>query len=526
MIALWRYEVVEAALDGDLTRAERAALLHRISRTPLRWPSGEDRRVSVATLYRWIDAYRVGGLAALRPRPRSDRGTPRTPLPAAVVERAQLYLVEDPEQPWTFLLAVLRVDFPSVPIARSTLYRRVTADPAYEEVKRSRQRRRRLRTRFVASGPHKRWQTDAKGPFAVRFVSGEVIAVHVLTIIDDASRAVLVARVVLSPDLGAAVHTFRLVAERWGLSEQYYADRASIFDAHVFRAGLADLGVQRTPTKARNAPAHGKVEAYHRVLSLWFVKRLGCQRVVDLVHLQQLLDAMIEMLYQPHRHRGLRMPPAEALGGRVSSRSVPRSRLHEAFLEEKRKTADRTTGEVDLQDATWIVPDHLRGQRLVFLLDPARTFEPLVVEPGAERRLSLRRAAIRPGDVVDVPEPERWGEGPLQKLYDAWTGRTPRPQAEPGFGLPELYALLARVIGRPVPASEHEAALVQRVYRRIGPLARKPTERAFEQIERELGAARPSRVYLDALERRVAHRSIEKTRRAPRPCRSRRKPLP
>jgi len=513
-IALWRYEVIEAALAEELTRVERAKLLKQISRTPLRWPSGEDRRASVATLYRWIQAYRAGGLQALRPKRRRDRGARRAPLSQEVLEAALRSLLEDPEQPWTFLLAVLGVDFPSERIARSTLHRRVTAESAYEEVKRARQRLRRRRRRFVASKPHKRWQADAKGFFEVSFVSGEIVRVHVLTILDDATRAVLSARVVSSPDLGAAVLTFRLAAERWGLPEQYYADKASIFDAHAFRAGLADLGTQRTPTKPGNAQARGKIEAYHRVLSGWFVKRLRVQKVVDLVHLQQLLDGMIAVLYQPHRHRGLQAAPADALAGKVSERNVPRSRLHEAFLAEKRKKTHRVTGEVELQKATWIVPEHLRGQRLDFLLDPALTFDPLVVEPGTERRLAVTRAAIRPEDVQDAPpEPERWGEGPLQKLYDAWTAGKPRPQAEPGFGLPELYVLLGDVRGRAVPGSEHEAARVGRVYRRIGPLARKPTEAAFEEIQRELGAGRPLDAYLDALQRRVTSPTPEEKRR-------------
>lgn len=348
-IALWRYEIVEAALDPTLTREQRGKLLRRVSRTPVRWPNGSDRRVSAATLYRWIAAYKAGGLDALRPKRRRDRGRRRAPLPDEVVESALRELQDDPEQPWDFLLAVLEADFPDVPISRSTLHRRVSRTPEYKRLRR--QARGKRRKRFVAREPHQRWQADAKGPFTVRLVSGEEVEVHVLTVLDDATRAVLAARVVASPDLGAAVLTFRLAAERWGICEEYYADKASIFDAHAFRAGMADLGCRRIGTRAGNAQARGKIEAYHRVLGSAFVKRLPRQQVVDLVHLQQLLEGMIEGYSQVRRHRGIRQAPRDALGGRVSPRGVPRSRLHEAFLEEKRKKTDRVTGEVDLQEA-------------------------------------------------------------------------------------------------------------------------------------------------------------------------------
>ena len=112
-------------------------------------------------------------------------------------------------------------------------------------------------------------------------------------------------------------------ALRWGLPNRLYADRASIFDSQAFRRGLAQLGTHRIATKPRNAEAHGKIEAYHRVLVRWFTQRLPRQQVVDLEHLQQLLDGVIAKLYQPHQHRGLRTSPQQALGGKVSSRSLP-----------------------------------------------------------------------------------------------------------------------------------------------------------------------------------------------------------
>lgn len=502
-IALWRYELIQEALPQGLTRRERGKILRRISRSPVRWPTGATRRVSLATLYRWLQAYQARGLRGLRPKARKDKGKPRRRLPAEVVASALRHLEEDPEQPLTFLLAVLRAEFRDkrIKIPRTTLQRRLKAHPGYERVKRARAQRRR-RGRFVAPAPHRIWQTDAKGPFPVRLTSGETLLVHVLSILDDATRAILAALVVLSPTLGAAVRTFQQAALRWGLCEQLYADRASIFDSHPFRAGLADLGAHRIWTKARNAPVRGKIEAYHRVLGLWFTKRLGRQQVVDLVHLQQLLDGVIGSLYQPHRHRGIKVPPQEALAGKVSERAIPPTRLHEAFLQEARKKAHPTTGEVELEGATWLVPDALRAKRLLFLLDPTQSAPPLVVEPGTERRLPLRRAEVRPEDLEATEPAERWGAGPLQTIYDDWAGKR-RPQAEPGFGLPELYELLAQAAGRVVPRSEREAALVQRFYRTHGPLPRLATEAAFAAIAAGLGPRRALKNYLDALAARI-----------------------
>ena len=500
-IAFWRYEQIEEALAPGLHREARGLILRRMSRTPVRWPSGVTQRISIATLYRWIEFHGQGGLEALQPQPRKDRQQPRRELPEEVVAEAVRLLSADPGMSLTFLLEVLDAQFGKNKVARSTLQRRLAAHPDYPRIQRAKTRTRR-RTRFVARAPHEIWQTDAKGPFPVRLMGGREIKVHVLSILDDATRAVLAAIITSSVGLGAAVRTFRQAALRWGLPKRLYADRASIFDAKAFRQGLAELGSHRIWTRPRNAPVRGKIEAYHRVLGLWFTERLATQEIVDLVHLQQLLDGVLARLYQPHKHRGLKRSPEQALGGQVSSRAVSPTRLYDAFRQEKRLKAHPTTGEVEIDQTLYLVPEDLRGRRLLFLLDPAAEVPALVVHPESGEHLALRIAAVQPEQASPSEEPQRWRPGPLQAIYDSWRGQR-RPLAEPGFGLPEIYALLGQLAGRHVPQTDAEAALVQRLYREIGPFTRTATETAFAAIARELGAGRPIQTYLDALARRV-----------------------
>lgn len=518
-VALWRYEQIEPAL-AVRAREARGALLRALARVPIVWLSGLTRRISLATLYRWLAAYVRGGLEALRPKRRKDAGRTKAVLPADVVRAAYVILADDPEVSFTLLKALLYADPEldlrgrGIKLARSTLARRLQALPGYARLQRARLYKRR-RGRFVARRPHQIWHLDAKGPITVRLRSGPRLVFHVLSVIDDASRACLATIVAPSPDLCAAVRVFRLAAKRWGLCDFVYADRASIFDSLAFRSGLAQLGSHRIRVRPRNPEANGKIEAYHRVLVAWYTGRLARQQVVDLEHLQMLLDAVIEVVYQDHHHRQLRRSPRAALDGKCSSRRIAAARLEDAFREERVLKAHPKTGEVTIAGVTYLVPEHLRGQRLTFLVDPEPAVPPLCVEPGTERGLALARAAVRPEDAVDGPAPERWGRGPLQALYDAWQGKR-RPVAEPGFGLPEVFALLAEIVGRPVPRTDAEAALVQRRYRQMGPLPKRATEAALRALGKQLGKGRPLQSYLDALAERIAPPAPE----APTPRRS------
>lgn len=505
-IALWRYERISDALAVQ-ARELRASILRAAAKPPVVWPSGSIRPISLASLYRWLASYQRGGLDALRPAVRKDKGKLRVRLPKEVVKSAFALWAADPDITFTLLRALLYADPQlalkqrGIHLTRSTLQRHLAADPRYARLQRGRKLERRRR-RYVARTPHHIWHLDAKGPVRVRLTNGKWLDFHVVTVLDDMSRAVLASIIAASPDLRAAVRVFRLAAKRWGLPNLIYADRASIFDSVSFRHGTAQLGSHRIRVRARNPEANGKIEAFHRVLVAWFTGRLKRQRVVDLLHLQQLLDGVLEVVYQEHHHRSLKTSPRQALAGQVSSRTVSAQRLDDAFRAERVLKAHPKTGEVDFPGGTFLVPDAWRGHRLTFLVDPEPEVAPLLVEPGTERHLSLERAAIAAADRKDTPEPERWGEGPLQTLYDSWQGKV-RPVAEPGFGLPEVFLLLAEAVGRPVPRSDGESALVQRVYQRIGPLPKKATETAFRAIRRELGRGRPIQAYLDALARRA-----------------------
>lgn len=503
-VAFWRYEQIEEALVDNLTHEQRGEILRSITKTPVRWPSGKTKPIPRATAYRWIRDYQCGGLEALRPKPRSDRGVARSNLPATVVQEALRLLTEDPGLTFTFLLALLRPSFPDIQIPRSTLHERLSSHSDYKRIKRLKRHQKR-RTRFVAKAPHDIWHTDAKGPITLVFADGKEGSFHVFTILDDATRAALAAIITPTPNLAAAVRVFRMAANRWGLPGMLYADRASIFDSRPFRKGLAQLGSHRISTKPRNPEANGKIEAYHRPLAMWFVKRLPKQVVSDFVHIQQLLDGVIYGLYQTHYHRELKQSPEEALAGRMSNRHVPPARLVDAFRQEKLLKTHPKTGEVVLDGITYLVPDELRGQKLTFLLDPPHEVPPLVQHPASEDHVSLRRAAIKPDDLDEIdeqPQEPRSGRGNLQAIYDNWQGKH-RPLAEPGFGLPELYALLAKACGRHVPSSDVEAALVQRIYGDIGPLPQRATEEALASITQQLGPMRPVKTYLDALTLRV-----------------------
>jgi len=509
-LAAWRFEQIAPFIDPSLdARARRAALRER-TRTAIEWPSGEQRRrrglapinkpIPKSTLYRWLAAYRKEGYLGLLPKGRRDRGKPRHAATTEWIHYAIALLYEQPERSLTQLEVYLELQFDAYALSRSTLARHLRAHPAYGGIERLRRGDSpKRRARYQADYPHEGWQLDAKGPFAVRLKAGGRVHVHVLSILDDYSRYVLAACIAAAANTKAALRVFETAVAKWGLADRFQFDLGSAFEAHLFRQGLAQLGIHRNAVKARTPEWQGKIEAYHRTLSRWFVAELRVQEVIDLEHLQQLLEAMLALLYNRHPHRELATTPEKRLAGRCSERRVSLAVLQRAFFVATTAKTHPKTGEVSLPNGRFRVPAAQAGQRHRFAYHPVHARALLLTPAGGER--VLEPFATQPLASVPPQSPPR-GSGQLQKLLDRWADPE-RPNAEPGFGLPEVFSALGQLLGRTLPQSEREAHTVLAFYRRHGPLARPAFTAACARSQAALGAGRALAAYLEDLSRQI-----------------------
>jgi transposase InsO family protein len=479
-------------------------MIEQMGRVCVVWPSGRETPIPKSTIYRWLRAWRKDPrIESLMPQGRKRQAKAIEPEWV----RYALALLEEEADRSLFILCLRikhRFSLERAP-SRASLHRALKNEPRYIKLRRRARGESKLRRRFQARKAHDIWHADAKAAFMVRFTDGIKHRVQVLSILDDATRFVLAALVVLSESLGAAVATFRAAAARWGLPWKFYADRGSVYDSDAFRKGLAVLGSHRINTRSRNPSAHGKIEAYHRILKKWFVIELKHQPVRDIKHLQALLDAVLDQVYHEHVHRDLKQTPREAFGNRISPRTVSLQRLREAFLIEKTLTAHKKTGEIRVGGKLFIVPERFWGKnrQVRIAIDPQTPTVPYVVlKPGLYEPLSP--AFPEPESRT---EPSRGDEpvGPLTPLLERYRGRD-LPLAHGGFGLPEIYAAFARALGRAVPATDTEAATISRWLADNGPFEPKAFAAALMNTLEALGPGRALSQIIDALNRHIQRR--------------------
>jgi putative transposase len=208
-IALWRWSLIEPAMDPALTSRQRGRLVRAIAGREHAGPFGGTLSVSRKTLDRWITARRAGGFDALVPPPRQC--APRTD--AQVVELAVGLKKENPARTAAQVRRVLAAQLGWAPseraIQRWFAARELTTRPDGQPPQ--------AFGRFEAASVNEIWTADLmNGPD----VAGR--ASWLAGIIDDHSRFLTGHQFVRRPDAVRFAGVLREAIRRHGVPRVLY----------------------------------------------------------------------------------------------------------------------------------------------------------------------------------------------------------------------------------------------------------------------------------------------------------------
>jgi putative transposase len=331
-VAVFRHGIISAlALRDGLEHGEISEALRRISSECYRPPdSPRTRRFSISTLERWLYAYKKGGLDALRPSPRSDRGRGRELSP----ELRELLLDIRREHPSA-----------SVPVIRTTLSADGRLDP--EKVSASTIRRlfwqegltrlaakkaeqgTKTRLRWQTMHPDALWHGDVcHGPTLV--VGDRRTPVRIHALMDDHARFVVALRVVSTEREQDMLHLLVSALRTHGKPDALYLDNGSTYRGDILRLLCARLGISLLHARPYDPEARGKMERF------WSTMRRQvldfCEGLTSLHEVQVRILAWLDTHYHRAPHAGL-------IGKTPCSVYAPEVRDIEAVEEEVLKKA-------------------------------------------------------------------------------------------------------------------------------------------------------------------------------------------
>ncbi|HYY72979.1 MAG TPA: DDE-type integrase/transposase/recombinase [Candidatus Bathyarchaeia archaeon] len=367
-IALFRYALVAPLVLEVLPRGELTRRAEEIAARTYEIPYSERTSLSVDTLLDWALRYRRGGLAALAPKQRCDRGQARV-VPPQLAELIERLKRENPHRTGMTLLRELALvsgtDAPA--ISAATLYRFL--------------KQRGLTTRQLLSGPaHKKfeaehsnqiWQSDMLfGPYVQRSGGGRMQA-FLYAVLDDASRLVPHAQFYLHQGLDAFLDCLRQAVAARGVPIRLYVDNGKVFRTHQLARIAGSLGMVIVHTPPYQPQGRGKIERFFRSLREQLLANLDPHRTLSLEDLNQRLWVWIEQVYHCSEHSGLGTTPLLRWQRDIEHvrQLPPATDLRRLFFYRLNRLVRRDST-FKLRGQFYEAPSHLEGETIEVRFDP------------------------------------------------------------------------------------------------------------------------------------------------------------
>lgn len=338
--ALRRFTIISALLEPGLTAAEASA--RRRALLAARTPDGESV-LSSRTLRRWLEAYRTGGLTALKPRHRRDYGLVKTITPD-VLDAAIALKEELPTRSVRAILEILEQEglLAKDEVTRATLdrhLRRVGVMTRQRRVPQPHGVR-----RFQKEHRNQLWQADLKyGPYLPDPKNpSKMCRTYLLAFIDDATRLVPYAAFFFEQRELQLEFAFKWAVLRYGLPDKIYVDNGKIFVANHFKLACAHLNVRHAHTAPYNPQAKGKIERFMGRVD-GFINEVKLAKAYTIESLNDSFAVWLEEGYNRMPHDGLdgRTPQEAFTNDRHPLRPVDQKALYEAFLHEVSRKVDK-----------------------------------------------------------------------------------------------------------------------------------------------------------------------------------------
>lgn len=300
--ALFRYSVLGPLVSRDrFKRGELKATIAYLARQPYNVPERGSCYLSPKTIEAWYYLWRRGGIEALAPQRRRDRGRAQMPEP---YQQAVLAAKRDkPSRSINQVIDLLERDgqVPRGALARASVHRllqahglsgRASAEPVTE------------RRSFEAEHAGDIWYGDVMhGPRLV--LDGRERKTFLVSVMDDASRLVAHSAFYLDETALSIEAALKQALLRRGLPRRLVIDNGAAYRAQSLQAICARLGIHLIHCRPYQPEGKGKLERWHRTVREQFIEELAPSAIGSLADLNDRLWVWLESVYHRRPHAGL-----------------------------------------------------------------------------------------------------------------------------------------------------------------------------------------------------------------------------
>lgn len=301
--ALFRLTVLgPLASRGEIKHGEVKRIIRQLADQSYNIPDSNRTHLSEETIARWHAMWKRGGIEALNPKVRVDKGS--TQLPDAVQSKIIELKKDKPERSINQLVYMVeRTGLVSKgTLARATVHRFLQQQllskrmlPNQHTIE---------RRSFVAAHAGDLWQGDALHGPCIQTPDG-IKKTYLVSLMDDASRLIVHSAFCLGETALDIEGVLKQAILKRGLPHRLLIDNGPAYISGSLKSICARLEIRLVYCRPGEPEAKGKIERYHRTFREQFLSEIDLDKINGLGDLNARLWAWNERIYHQRIHGGL-----------------------------------------------------------------------------------------------------------------------------------------------------------------------------------------------------------------------------
>lgn len=313
-IALKKFSLISPVINGQVKT--HMAYYIETTANPIEMPYYGVKKYAPKTLESWYCDYMKGGMDALKPGVRGDKGGHRridAELGEKIIEKKKLY----PKAPDTVIYEMLIKEgiITADQVSLTTLYRFVNSLTKKGNLKLEEEKEMK---RFSHQYINELWQTDLMyGPYITEGRKNK--ATYLFAYIDDASRLISHAQFYYAQNFDVLRHSFKEAVLKRGVPRLLYTDNGKIYRSQQFEYMCASLSCTLIHAQPFSPNEKGKIERFFLTVRKRFLSEINQAEIKTIEDLNQRFFRWLEEDYQRKPHSSLNsLSPLDIFMSQVS----------------------------------------------------------------------------------------------------------------------------------------------------------------------------------------------------------------
>jgi transposase InsO family protein len=289
--AHFRFALIAPVVQGLFPDESAAAYYRRITEKPMAKPDGTTFHYNPKTLERWTHLYKNGGMDALMPGERSDKGTTRVLTDSAIEEIHRL----KEKYPKLNATQIYHMLIKNAYIPATVSVAAVQRFIKKHDLKSARNLNVKDRKAFEEAEFGCLWQADTCYlPYIKE--KGRSRRTYLIMIIDDHSRLIVGGQIFYHDNAYHFQKVLKQAIATYGIPDKLYTDNGGPYKNEQLAFICASVGILALRTPVRDGASKGKVERNFRTLKNRWLHGLDIAQIRSLAEFNELLASYI------HRH--------------------------------------------------------------------------------------------------------------------------------------------------------------------------------------------------------------------------------